>query len=217
MRKASKLLYRFRGYILALFAVALVVCPAAPFPQDLSHISEFVPYIAALFLYACGIALRVRARQYIGQHTRGNTHEADELVTVGPYAYCRHPLYTSNTCIAVGAVFFHLGTSQLFVLFAPALMLFEFALARAEDRFLEEKFGDTWRAWAKKTPMSTANIEAFFCRNSGGSPKPATNKDFPETGCPKRTVFQAFKADASTWFWLVIVNLIIVLLKFHTV
>lgn len=198
MRKASKLLYRFRGYILALFAVALVVCPAAPFPRDLSHISEFVPYIAALFLYSCGIALRVRARQYIGQHTRGNTHEADELVTVGPYAYCRHPLYTSNTCIAVGAVFFHLGTSQLLFLFAPALLLFELSLARAEDRFLEGKFGDTWRAWAHKTPVFPYNPAVLF-------PKKAP--------APKRTFFQAFRADASTWFWFVFFNLIIVLIK----
>ena len=198
MRKASAILFRFRGYILALFAVALVVCPAAPFPQYLSHISEFVPYIAALFLYACGIALRVRARQYIGQHTRGNTHEADELVTDGPYAYCRHPLYTSNACIAVGAVFFHLGTSQLLFLFAPALLLFEFSLARAEDRFLEGKFGDTWRAWAQKTPVFPYNPAILF-------PKKAP--------APKRTFFQAFKADASTWFWFVFFNLIIVLIK----
>ena len=217
MRKASEILYRFRGYILALFAIALLACPAAPFPQNYSRMAEVGPYIGTLLFYVLGIALRIRARQFIGQHTRGSTHEAATLVTTGPYAHMRHPLYTSNTYIALGAIFFHLGVSGFFHIFIIAIAFFEYALARAEDRFLEEKFGDTWRAWAKKTPMSTANIEAFFCRNSGGSPKPATNKDFPETGCPKRTVFQAFKADASTWFWLVIVNLIIVLLKFHTV
>ena len=197
MRKASAILYRFRGYILALFAIALIACPAAPFPQGKS-ISEFVPYIAALFLYAGGIALRVRARQYIGQHTRGSTHTADELVTDGPYALCRHPLYTSNLFIALGAASFHLGTSQLLFLFAPALLLFEFALARAEDRFLEEKFGDTWRAWAHKTPVFPYNPAVLF-------PKKAP--------APKRTFFQAFKADASTWFWFVFFNLIIVLIK----
>ena len=199
MRKASAILYRFRGYILALFAVALIACPAAPFPQGKS-ISEFVPYIAALFLYAGGIALRVRARQYIGQHTRGSTHTADELVTDGPYAQCRHPLYTSNLFIALGAASFHLGTSQLFVFFAPALMLFEFARARAEDRFLEEKFGDTWRTWALRTPMIPSRV-AIFTSKSGS--------------VPRRTFLQAFKADASTWFWFVFFNLIIVLLKLH--
>jgi protein-S-isoprenylcysteine O-methyltransferase Ste14 len=209
VRKASNILYRFRGYILALGAVALLACPAAPFP----HVSldalalkgggtTCIPYIGTLLFYALGIALRIRARQFIGQHTRGNTHEAATLVTTGPYAHMRHPLYTSNTYIALGAIFFHLGVSGLFHVFIIAIALFEYALARAEDRFLEEKFGDTWRAWAQRTPMTTANIEALFCRNSGGS--------------PARTVLQAFRADTSTWFWFVFFNLIMVLLKIYT-
>ncbi|MBR2057323.1 MAG: isoprenylcysteine carboxylmethyltransferase family protein [Fibrobacter sp.] len=209
MRKASDILYRFRGYILALFAIALLACPAAPFPQvSLDALAlkgggtTCIPYIGTLLFYVLGIALRIRARQFIGQHTRGNTHEANELVTNGPYAHMRHPLYTSNTYIALGAIFFQLGVSGLFHIFIIAIALFEYALARAEDRFLEEKFGDTWRAWAQRTPMTTANIEALFCRNSGGS--------------PARTVLQAFRADASTWFWFVFFNLIMVLLKIYT-
>lgn len=209
MRKASDILYRFRGYILALFAIALLVCPAAPFPQvSLDALAlngggtTCIPYIGTLLFYALGIALRIRARQFIGQHTRGSTHEAATLVTAGPYAHMRHPLYTSNTYIALGAIFFHLGVSGLFHIFIIAIAFFEYALARAEDRFLEEKFGDIWRAWAQRTPMSSANIEALFCRNSGGS--------------PARTILQAFRADASTWFWFVFFNLIMVLIKFYT-
>ena len=198
MRKASEILYRFRGYILALFAVALLACPAAPFPQNYSRMAEVGPYIGTLLFYILGITLRIRARQFIGQHTRGSTHEAAELVTDGPYAHMRHPLYTSNTYIALGAIFFHLGVSGLFHIFIIAIALFEYALARAEDRFLEEKFGDTWRAWAQKAPVFPYNPAVLF-------PKKAP--------APKRTFFQAFKADASTWFWFVFFNLIIVLIK----
>ena len=206
MRKASDLLYRFRGYILALFAGALTACPAAPFPHDFSRMAESGPYFAALLFYTFGILLRIRSRQYIGQHTRGSAHAADTLVTDGPYAYMRHPLYTSNTYIALGAIFFHLGVSGLFHVFIIAIALFEYALARAEDRFLEEKFGDAWRTWAKKTPMSNVDINAILGAkkaNSGAS-------------LPQRTLFQAFRADASTWFWFVFFNLIMVLLKIYT-
>ena len=207
MRKASEILYRFRGHILAFFAGALTACPAAPFPHNFSHMAESGPYFATLLFYTLGIALRIKSRQYIGQHTRGSAHSADTLVTDGPYAYMRHPLYTSNTYIALGAIFFHLGVSGLFHVFIIAIALFEYALARAEDRFLEEKFGDTWRAWAQKTPMSTADIHAIF-----GDKK--TNSG---VSLPQRTVFQAFRADASTWFWFVFFNLIMVLLKIYPV
>ena len=207
MRKASDILYRFRGYILAIFAIALIACPAAPFPHNFSRMAETGPYFGTLLFYALGILLRIKSRQYIGQHTRGSAHSADTLVTDGPYAHMRHPLYTSNTYIALGAIFFHLGVSGLFHVFIIAIALFEYALARAEDRFLEQKFGDTWRAWAQKTPMSSADINAILGdkkANSGAS-------------LPQRTVFQAFKADASTWFWFVFFNLIMVLLKIYTV
>ena len=205
MRKASDILYRFRGYILALFAIAMLACPAAPFPHNFSRMAESGPYFGTFLFYTLGILLRIRSRQYIGQHTRGSVHEAAELVTDGPYAHMRHPLYTSNTYIALGAIFFHLGVSGFFHVFIIAIALFEYALARAEDRYLEEKFGDTWRAWAQNTPMSSANIEAFFCSNTDDS-----------SNLPQRTVFQAFKADASTWFWFVFFNLIMVAIKFFT-
>ena len=216
MRKASDILYRFRGLILALMAVLLLVTPLflVSFPKKFSHMDSldltavFCLYLMAFIFYAYGILLRIRSRQYIGQHTRGSKHEADELVTAGPYAYCRHPLYTSNTSIAVGAIIFNFD----FNIFCPgiyfiiAIFIFEILLARAEDRFLEEKFGDTWRAWAQRTPMSTADIHAIF-----GDKK--TNSG---VSLPQRTVFQAFRADASTWFWFVFFNLIIVAIKIWT-
>ena len=97
MQRASDILYRFRGYILALLAIALFACPAAPFPQNYSRMVEIGPYLVTIFAYAIGIMLRIKSRQYIGEHTRGKTHEADKLVTDGPYAYCRHPLYIKRS------------------------------------------------------------------------------------------------------------------------
>ena len=211
MRRVSDILYRFRGLVLALMAALLLVTPSllVSFPKKFSYLSrdEFIGisciYLAAFIFYAYGILLRIRSRQYIGQHTRGSKHEAGELVTAGPYAYCRHPLYTSNTSIALGAIFLYLDFNVFNpgIYFIIAIFVFEYLLARAEDRFLEGKFGDTWRVWAQKTPIFPYNPAVLF------------PKKIP---APKRTFLQAFKADASTWVWFVIFNLTIVAIKIFT-
>lgn len=191
----SAFLYRFRGYILGAFALALVLVPPSRFPDPFCINDCIAGLLVAVPLYVASAMLRVRARQFIGEHTRGKVHAADSLVTVGPYARLRHPLYVSNTGFACGVVFFHLGITPWVVPFVIAVFLFETGLARIEDRFLENKFGDAWRAWASKTP-------AFWPRfgNSCG-----VN--------PQRSVWQAFFADTSTWLWLLFSNLLLVLLK----
>ena len=134
MNGLSKILYRFRGYILAVLAIALCAMPAATFPPHTasttdSAIFETPPAIAATFaaiaLCLAGILLRIRTRQFIGEHTRGKSHAADDIVTDGPYAYTRHPLYLSNTIIAISAILFHLGFSLTALPFALAVIAFE--------------------------------------------------------------------------------------------
>jgi len=212
MQKISDVLYRFRGLILALLAALLLVTPftLVSFPEKYRYVNShdltafFGLYLIAFLLYAYGILLRVRARQYIGQHTRGSRHEAGELVTSGPYAYCRHPLYTSNTSIALGAVLFHLDFNIVHpgLCFIAAILVFEYLLARAEDRYLKKKFGDTWQSWARTTPAFPLNPAVLF---------PA------KAPTPMRTFFQAFKADASTWLWFTVLNLLIILVKIYAV
>lgn len=191
----SALLYRFRGTILGIIAIALVVAPPSLFPEKF-YINDCVAGIlTALPLYILSAFLRVQSRRYIGEHTRGKVHAAETLVTCGPYSRVRHPLYVSNTGFALGIAFFHLGLSPWVVPFVFVVVAFEKALSRIEDRFLERKFGDVWRAWALKTP-------AFL-------PRLGESKHVP----PQRTFWQAFFADSSTWLWLLFCNLLLVLRK----
>jgi len=196
----SALLYRFRGYILGFFAIVLVVVPPSIFPKDFGangfQIDGCIAGILiAVLLYAVSALLRVQSRRFIGEHTRGHVHAADKLVTVGPYSRVRHPLYISNTGFAFGIAFFHLGVSLWILPFMFVVAAFEITLSRIEDRFLEQKFGDVWRAWAAKTP-------AFI-------PRPCDSKHV----LPQRTFCQAFFADSSTWLWLLFCNLLLVLRK----
>jgi len=191
--KISAFLYRFRGYILGVIAVALVCAP----PSDLTPST-----LIAIPIYVVSAFLRVQSRRFIGAHTRGHVHAADTLVTCGPYARVRHPLYISNTGFALGVAFFHLGVSLWVVPFMVLVVAFEVSLSRIEDRFLERKFGDVWRNWACGTP-------AFFPRLGCPNGSSCDSKHVPA----QRTFWQAFFADSSTWLWLFFCNLLLILRK----
>lgn len=203
MARAKALLYRFRGCILGVMALALFLLPASPFPESLDSenwMLYIMPWSMTALFYLVGVSLRIFSRRYIGEHTRGNVHDAETLVTSGPYSCVRHPLYLSNFMIANGVVFFHLGLSLWVLPFVLLVASFEVSLSRMEDSFLEARFGDEWRNWAEVTP-------AFWPRVSGRFPSNGANSE-------KRPIWRAFMADASTWMWLAIVNFLLVMLKF---
>jgi protein-S-isoprenylcysteine O-methyltransferase Ste14 len=86
-----------------------------------------------------------RARTTIMPHKR-----VDHLVTSGPFRLRRNPIY-------LGEVFLMLGAAELtknlwFVLLVPLFMAAVTWLAiLPEERHLEARFGDDWRAYKAKT------------------------------------------------------------------
>ena len=207
--RLSAFLYRFRGYILGFLALVLVAFPPSLFPQQFCINDCWAGIIIAIPLFIASACLRIRTRQFIGEHTRGKIHDADKLVTVGVYSRVRHPLYISNTGFAVGFIFFHLGVSLWTIPFILVVVLFEVVLAQNENRFLEQKFGETWRAWARKTPNFFPHIFhcCSSCANPSGSPSTLTSIS------PQRSFWQAFSADRWTWLWLLFCNLVLVIRK----
>jgi protein-S-isoprenylcysteine O-methyltransferase Ste14 len=193
-------------------ALALLVVPflldVRPAADPFGSALGLVAVLLCILCYALGLALRVWARRYIGEHTRGSVHDADTLVTDGPYAYLRHPLYVSNTAFACGLVLLWLGIAPLAAPFVVVVVLFEVALSHAEDRFLEGRFGDAWRAWAKETPPFIPRLSGLV----GGGRK--AERAGSHRHLAKRTVWEAFAADASTWAWLLFINFLVLCLRF---
>lgn len=74
-----------------------------------------------------------------------------ELLDLGPYARCRHPLYFGSAVVALG-----LGLTTRSVVLTAVLVLalgLAYGLAiRSEDRFLADRHGEAWAEFRRKVP-----------------------------------------------------------------
>ncbi len=141
-------LFKHRGAVLALPAIALV---AFGKPSRRS-IAAGVPLALA------GEALRCWAVGYSGRTTRADTVTAPALVTAGPYAHVRNPLYLGNLLTAAGfALAFTggLGPGKRVLLsgFGIGTMLAVYAgIVPLEEAYLRETFGEAFDDYAARVP-----------------------------------------------------------------
>lgn len=103
-------------------------------------------------LVALGLGFAVWARVYLGRNwgMPMSLRAGHELVTRGPYAYVRHPIYTGILLALLGS------TVALDPMWGWALVLF-FAYflysARTEERMMAEQFPEAYAAYKARTRM----------------------------------------------------------------
>ncbi len=112
---------------------------------------EWLMALAAL-LAAASTAFVFIALHHLGAQWRVNTVVTRDhiLVTTGPYALVRHPVYTAILGITVATVL--LFSSPLFGI--AALVIYSAGTeirVRAEDALLESHFGSAHRQWRAQT------------------------------------------------------------------
>ncbi|MGB6520374.1 MAG: isoprenylcysteine carboxylmethyltransferase family protein [Candidatus Cybelea sp.] len=105
-----------------------------------------------------GELLRCWAVGYSGETTRGNVVEAPELVTAGPYAYVRNPLYVGNFITAAGFAIAFTGKNGLVArtLLAggslAAMAAVYSAIVPHEEAFLRSQFGEAFDEYCERVP-----------------------------------------------------------------
>lgn len=72
-----------------------------------------------------------------------------QLITVGPYAIVRHPMYAGLILAALGSLLLYFTwTTLCFACFAPLILV----RARREESVLAAEFGDEWTDYCRRVP-----------------------------------------------------------------
>jgi protein-S-isoprenylcysteine O-methyltransferase Ste14 len=100
--------------------------------------------VAIGIVIGIGVALQFR---------RANTHleprkPTTALVTGGLYRLSRNPAYVAVAMLYAGIALM-LGKTWTLAMLAPALAVIQLGVIRREERYLERKFGDTYRAYRR--------------------------------------------------------------------
>lgn len=143
---------RLMGLVLLLVAVLLVLLPgsAAPFlTERFAPRAEWV-YWGGVGLTAAGLGFAVWARRHLGANWSGTVSikQGHELVTSGPYALVRHPIYTGLLLAFAGSVLARGEVRGLLAWLLAALYLL--GRVRVEERWMAQQFGDAYRDYAKR-------------------------------------------------------------------
>ena len=158
-------LFRWRSYLPFL----ILPLAAASFRNSGWFIDTFVNGLEEAWDIACyvlalvGLGLRIAIVGYVPSGTSGRNaveQRADVLNTSGMYSVVRHPLYFANFIVFIA--FILLFKSLLLALFmALAYFLYYERIMLAEEQFLEGKYGESYRAWAGKTPAFLPRLTGF--------------------------------------------------------
>ena len=131
-----------------------------PLPWEISPKIRAWMLALGLLFYFPGMALVLWGRLALGKNYFVSTgfgaqlFEGHQLVTSGPFAIVRNPMYSGLILAAWGALLLYsTWTTMYFACFAP-LMIFR---ARREAAALSAEFGEQWIEYCKRVP-------AFFPR-----------------------------------------------------
>jgi len=126
-----------------------------PLPLNLPPGVRLALLVAGSVIYFPGMTFLLWARLVLGgmyfvSTSFGAQLYADhKLVTNGPFAIVRHPMYLGLIAAALGSLLlYRTWTTLAYALFAPFVLM----RARREELALSAEFGEEWRAYCRPVP-----------------------------------------------------------------
>jgi len=140
--------------IVFLIAISLLSIPRIPLPWLYVQLwpSSYWTFWLGAAVTIAGLLFAVWAREHLGRNwSRSVTIKQDhELITTGPYAVARHPIYTG---ILTGFFGMAIAISQVrgFIVFALIFVVFWFKF-RMEEKWMRSQFGESYATYARRPP-----------------------------------------------------------------
>jgi protein-S-isoprenylcysteine O-methyltransferase Ste14 len=138
--------WRMQVGLAAVFLAAFVVKPRNVFGKW-----QLAGDAACILLVLAGLSLRAWAGGNAGQHTRRATIEAPRLVTGGPFAYVRNPIYLASIILGLGMVGL-LGDPWMLALYVGVFVFLYTAIVPAEEQFLTGQFPEEYARYRSNVP-----------------------------------------------------------------
>jgi protein-S-isoprenylcysteine O-methyltransferase Ste14 len=162
MISVGNFLFRYRNQVFPLIIIALFL--SAPPATEIagSAALEKAANIAGWLIAGLGLLFRatVIGYAYIQRGGLNKKVYAKNLVTEGMFSICRNPLYVGNVLI-YSAVFLIHGNLGVMI---AGILLFCFmyqCIVYAEEAFLEDKFGEGYKAYCADVPRWIPRLAKF--------------------------------------------------------
>lgn len=133
-----------------------------PLPLTVSPAARAWLLVFGSLLYFPGMSLVLWGRLALGRDYFVSTglgaqlFAGQRLVTGGPYAIVRHPMYAGLALAAFGSLLIYATwTTLLFAVFAPMVSV----RARREEQALAEEFGQQWQEYCKRVPAFAPRLK----------------------------------------------------------
>ena len=137
-------LFRHRSWTPIPFILVLILCRAKESP-------DAITWWPGLALLVAGEGLRLWGVAVVGKGSRTRGSGVARLVTTGPYAYVRNPLYLGNFLLTLGATFI----SELLWMLPVVITLYLLQyvpIVLWEEQVLSERFGAQYAAYCRDVP-----------------------------------------------------------------
>lgn len=150
--KIGELLHIYRGYTPIPFFIAGIVLAN---PRD-----DLMIFGALLMIV--GEIIRIISVGYIGVSSRTRTIVTDKLVTNGPYAFIRNPIYTGNMFIYMGASIFAGGWLPFMLYLVILFFSIQYSLSvNYEESCLEDTYGEKYLDYKTTVPRFYPRLSPY--------------------------------------------------------